>query len=177
MQRNAYDLLQDYKNLETNIHNKSFVIVRNKSEVEQYLHHGIQIRKKNLVVNFRYTLIFTITIESIQISNNNISTSKSSHLSFVILANSQREFKVNHDILYWQKMSNCSSTLSAIGNVLSSLSNKQLHVPYRDSLLTKFLYPNLLFPLAATLLIGCIEVNDYNETMNTLRYFNSFYNY
>ena len=64
----------------------------------------------------------------------------------------------------------------ALGNVISALGDaarKALHVPYRDSKLTRLLQDSL-GGNSRTLMIACVSPSDkdFMETLNTLRYAN-----
>lgn len=62
-------------------------------------------------------------------------------------------------------------SLSALGNVISSVAMNAQHVPYRDSKLTRLLQDSL-GGNAKTLMIACIAptFNDYHETLCTLAF-------
>ena len=64
--------------------------------------------------------------------------------------------------------------LTALGNVISALAenaSKQVHIPYRDSKLTRLLQDSL-GGNSYTVMIACVSPIEYNinETVNTLRY-------
>ena len=73
-------------------------------------------------------------------------------------------------------------SLSALGNVIWALSEtltyskmangqKKIHIPYRDSKLTKFLQDSL-GGTSKTVMVACIStwVDNYEESLSTLRY-------
>jgi hypothetical protein len=71
---------------------------------------------------------------------------------------------------------NINAGLLALGNVISALgdpSKRNVHVPYRDSKLTRLLQDSL-GGTATTLMIACASPVEYNlaETLNTLQYAN-----
>jgi chromosome segregation ATPase len=72
---------------------------------------------------------------------------------------------------------NINAGLLALGNVISALasdaSKKKMHIPYRDSKLTRLLQDSL-GGNATTLMIACVSPAEYNlaETLNTLQYAN-----
>ncbi|KAI9250737.1 P-loop containing nucleoside triphosphate hydrolase protein [Sporodiniella umbellata] len=72
---------------------------------------------------------------------------------------------------------NINAGLLALGNVISALASdsarKKLHVPYRDSKLTRLLQDSL-GGNATTVMIACVSPAEYNlaETLNTLQYAN-----
>src|SRR3954451_19840035 len=69
-----------------------------------------------------------------------------------------------------------NSGLLALGNVISALGDenkKGMHVPYRDSKLTRLLQ-DTLGGNSQTLMLACVSPSDSNfmETLNTLKYAN-----
>ncbi|KAG1654873.1 Chromosome-associated kinesin KIF4 [Nymphon striatum] len=66
---------------------------------------------------------------------------------------------------------NINKGLLALGNVINALCDKNNHIPYRDSKLTRLLQDSL-GGNSHTLMIACVSPADYNfeETLNTLRY-------
>ncbi|CAO3662344.1 unnamed protein product [Rhizopus stolonifer] len=71
---------------------------------------------------------------------------------------------------------NINAGLLALGNVISALASdnkKKMHIPYRDSKLTRLLQDSL-GGNATTVMIACVSPAEYNlaETLNTLQYAN-----
>ncbi|CEP07253.1 hypothetical protein [Parasitella parasitica] len=98
-----------------------------------------------------------------------ITTSK---FNFVDLAGSERVTEGDRR----KEGININAGLLALGNVISALgdpSKKSIHVPYRDSKLTRLLQDSL-GGSATTLMIACASPVEYNlaETLNTLQYAN-----
>ncbi|PVV04038.1 hypothetical protein BB560_001475 [Smittium megazygosporum] len=99
-----------------------------------------------------------------------------SKIHFVDLAGSERikSTKSTGDRL--KEGISINSGLLALGNVISSLGNalkKQLHIPYRNSKLTRLLEDSI-GGNSLTLMIACIteSKHNYNESLSTLRYAN-----
>lgn len=68
---------------------------------------------------------------------------------------------------------NINMGLLALGNVISSLTSdkKNIHVPYRDSKLTRILQDSL-GGNSNTIMIACVSPasSNYEESLNTLKY-------
>lgn len=116
--------------------------------------------------------IFTINVKQI-VSDGLIVTSK---LSLVDLAGSERQTKTKSEGIRFKEGININKSLLALGNILNVLSdenskNKPLHVPYRDSKLTRLLKDSL-GGNSHTLMVACVSTSDSHtvETLNTLRY-------
>ncbi|KAG0417890.1 Kinesin-like protein KIN-4C, partial [Dictyocoela roeselum] len=108
-----------------------------------------------------------------------------SHVRFVDLAGSERVKRAGvpyvHACPSEQTRQSARSTmresiainsgLLALGNVISALSKKMKHIPFRDSKLTRLLQASLTGNYN-TLMIACISPSslDTNETQNTLKY-------
>ncbi|KAI8081839.1 uncharacterized protein B0P05DRAFT_570938 [Gilbertella persicaria] len=102
-----------------------------------------------------------------------ITTSK---FHFVDLAGSERLKRTAAEGDRRKEGININAGLLALGNVISALgdpSKKNVHVPYRDSKLTRLLQDSL-GGSATTLMIACASPAEYNlaETINTLQYAN-----
>lgn len=104
---------------------------------------------------------------------------KTGKVCFVDLAGSEKvkESQATGDTL--TETLNINKSLLTLGNCISALAdmkrkksgNGNIHVPYRDSKLTKLLSDSL-GGNGITLMIACISPSSYNlhETLNTLRY-------
>ncbi|KAG0439217.1 Chromosome-associated kinesin KIF4 [Dictyocoela muelleri] len=108
-----------------------------------------------------------------------------SHVRFVDLAGSERvkrtgvsyehlvpnETFISSNKSTMRESISINSGLLALGNVISALSKKMKHVPFRDSKLTRLLQSSLTGNYN-TLMIACISPSslDTNETQNTLKY-------
>ncbi|KAJ1421145.1 P-loop containing nucleoside triphosphate hydrolase [Sesbania bispinosa] len=133
--------------------------------------------------------IFTITLEQMRklhsVSPSNDSSDEdmgeeylSAKLHLVDLAGSERAKRTGSDGLRLKEGIHINKGLLALGNVISALGDEKkrkegLHVPYRDSKLTRLLQDSL-GGNSKTVMIACISPADVNaeETLNTLKYAN-----
>ncbi|KAB2004652.1 hypothetical protein ES319_D11G214100v1 [Gossypium barbadense] len=133
--------------------------------------------------------IFTITLEqmhktqSISTVNNTTDEDMSEEylcakLHLVDLAGSERAKRTGSDGLRLKAGIHINRGLLALGNVISALGNEKkrkegMHVPYRDSKLTRLLQDSL-GGNSKTVMIACISPADINaeESLNTLKYAN-----
>ncbi|CAN1274174.1 Kinesin-like protein KIN-4A [Linum perenne] len=134
--------------------------------------------------------IFTITLEQIHKGNPVFPGDGSppndsmndeylcAKLHLVDLAGSERAKRTGSDGLRFKEGIHINKGLLALGNVISALGDEKrrkegLHVPYRDSKLTRLLQDSL-GGNSRTVMIACISPADINaeETLNTLKYAN-----
>lgn len=99
-----------------------------------------------------------------------------SKLHFVDLAGSERLKRTNVSGERARESISINSGLLALGNVISALGDetkRATHVPYRDSKLTRLLQDSL-GGNSRTVMIACVSPSsdNYNETVNTLKYAN-----
>lgn len=111
--------------------------------------------------------VFQITIEQSDKCTGIESEVKVSKLRFVDLAGSERLSNTSKD-------SNITRSLLALGNCINKLAEckgKAVHVPYRDSKLTRLLKDSL-GGNCETVMIGNVvgSLNAYEDTLNTLKY-------
>ncbi|XP_061949896.1 kinesin-like protein KIN-4A isoform X2 [Populus nigra] len=99
-------------------------------------------------------------------------------LHLVDLAGSERAKRTGTDGLRLKEGIHINKGLLALGNVISALGDEKkrkegMHVPYRDSKLTRLLQDSL-GGNSKTVMIACISPADINaeETLNTLKYAN-----
>ncbi|XP_047961032.1 kinesin-like protein KIN-4A [Salvia hispanica] len=99
-------------------------------------------------------------------------------LHLVDLAGSERAKRTGSDGLRFKEGVHINKGLLALGNVISALGDDKkrkegVHVPYRDSKLTRLLQDSL-GGNSRTVMIACISPADINaeETLNTLKYAN-----
>ncbi|KAL5777709.1 hypothetical protein ACOSP7_010635 [Xanthoceras sorbifolium] len=99
-------------------------------------------------------------------------------LHLVDLAGSERAKRTGSDGLRFKEGVHINRGLLALGNVISALGDEKkrkegVHVPYRDSKLTRLLQDSL-GGNSRTVMIACISPADINaeETLNTLKYAN-----
>ncbi|KAL3514457.1 hypothetical protein ACH5RR_027174 [Cinchona calisaya] len=133
--------------------------------------------------------IFTITMEQMRKlhpmtpSNGNANEDLNEEylcakLHLVDLAGSERAKRTGSDGLRFKEGVHINKGLLALGNVISALGDEKkrkegVHVPYRDSKLTRLLQDSL-GGNSRTFMIACISPADINaeETLNTLKYAN-----
>ncbi|KAJ7942434.1 Kinesin-like protein [Quillaja saponaria] len=133
--------------------------------------------------------IFTITLEQMHKPHldprgNNIVDEDmgeeylSAKLHLVDLAGSERAKRTGSDGLRFKEGIHINKGLLALGNVISALGDDKkrkegVHVPYRDSKLTRLLQDSL-GGNSKTVMIACISPADVNaeESLNTLKYAN-----
>ncbi|KAK6939637.1 Kinesin motor domain [Dillenia turbinata] len=133
--------------------------------------------------------IFTITLEQMRNLNTSIPADGSlneslneeylcAKLHLVDLAGSERAKRTGSDGLRFKEGVHINKGLLALGNVISALGDEKkrkegVHVPYRDSKLTRLLQDSL-GGNSRTVMIACISPADINaeETLNTLKYAN-----
>lgn len=133
--------------------------------------------------------IFTITLEQMRKLNplfpGDSSPNESMNeeylcakLHLVDLAGSERAKRTGSDGLRFKEGVHINKGLLALGNVISALGDEKkrkegVHVPYRDSKLTRLLQDSL-GGNSKTVMIACISPADINaeETLNTLKYAN-----
>ncbi|KAJ7958190.1 Kinesin-like protein [Quillaja saponaria] len=133
--------------------------------------------------------IFTITLEQMRKSSHAISSEGSlnnamneeylcAKLHLVDLAGSERAKRTGSDGQRFKEGVHINKGLLALGNVISALGDEKkrkevVHVPYRDSKLTRLLQDSL-GGNSRTVMIACISPADINaeETLNTLKYAN-----
>ncbi|GMI91133.1 FRAGILE FIBER 1 [Hibiscus trionum] len=132
--------------------------------------------------------IFTITLEQMRKLNpisgdgspNDITSEEylCAKLHLVDLAGSERAKRTGSDGMRFKEGVHINKGLLALGNVISALGDEKkrkegVHVPYRDSKLTRLLQDSL-GGNSRTVMIACISPADINaeETLNTLKYAN-----
>ncbi|XP_028764119.1 kinesin-like protein KIN-4A isoform X2 [Neltuma alba] len=133
--------------------------------------------------------IFTITLEQMHRLHSNSPGSDTSDedmgeeylcakLHLVDLAGSERAKRTGSDGLRLKEGIHINRGLLALGNVISALGDEKkrkegVHVPYRDSKLTRLLQDSL-GGNSKTVMIACISPADINaeESLNTLKYAN-----
>lgn len=92
-------------------------------------------------------------------------------LALVDLAGSERLKRTRAEGQRLKEGININKGLLALGNVINALSEGKVHVPYRDSKLTRMLQDSL-GGNSRTVMIACVSPADVNldESLNTLRY-------
>ena len=113
--------------------------------------------------------IFTVSLE-LRLKSGKLLTPR---FNFVDLAGSERAKRTGASGDRFAEGVQINKGLLALGNVITALCEKQRHVPYRDSKLTRLLQDSL-GGNAHTLMIACVSPadSDMEETLNTLKYAN-----
>lgn len=155
------------------------IVVEREEEMEAVLNKGLHNRTTGATLmnaeSSRSHSIFTIVVEM----NTKDPLSGKDHiragkLNLVDLAGSERQKKTGATGDRLKEGSKINLSLSALGNVISALSEGGAkHIPYRDSKLTRLLQDSL-GGNTKTLMVAAISPADYNydETLSTLRYAN-----
>lgn len=155
------------------------VIVESEEEMDAVLNKGLHNRTVGSTLmnaeSSRSHSIFTIVIEmSTKDAQTGKEHLKAGKLNLVDLAGSERQKKTGASGDRLKEGSKINLSLSALGNVISALSEGGAkHIPYRDSKLTRLLQDSL-GGNTKTLMVAAISPADYNydETLSTLRYAN-----
>ena len=97
--------------------------------------------------------------------------SKQGILSVVDLAGSERVKKSRSEGLRFKEAKNINTSLLALGQCVQALAFKQKHIPYRESILTKFLEPSLCGRARLNFLVCCAPEREHaNESMSSLEF-------
>ena len=161
------------------VSNLTDVVVEKEEEMDAVLNKGLHNRTVGATnmnaQSSRSHSIFTCVIE---MSTRDEATGKdlirAGKLNLVDLAGSERQKKTGASGDRLKEGSKINLSLSALGNVISALSEGGAkHIPYRDSKLTRLLQDSL-GGNTKTLMVAAISPADYNydETLSTLRYAN-----
>ena len=159
----------------------SRVRVKSFAEVESLMESGAKARtiastEMNRNSSRAHT-IFQIFLSQTPVDPNSTVTAKSSSINLIDLAGSERQAATGTMGSHLKEASAINKSLSALGNVMSKLVEKQnqprrkVVVPYRDSVLTKLLR-NALGGNAKTALIAAISpaAANFGDTLSTLRF-------
>merc|ERR1719187_844255 len=156
----------------------SSFVCKSISEIEHVMNVGNQNRsvgRTNMNEHSsRSHAIFIITVECSQLDAEGDAHIRVGKLNLVDLAGSERQAKTGVVGDRLKEATKINLSLSALGNVISSLvDGKSMHVPYRDSKLTRLLQDSL-GGNARTVMVANIGPANYNydETITTLRYAN-----
>ena len=156
----------------------STFVCKSISEIEHVMNVGNQNRsvgRTNMNEHSsRSHAIFIITVECSEQDASGESHIRVGKLNLVDLAGSERQAKTGAVGERLKEATKINLSLSALGNVISALvDGKSIHVPYRDSKLTRLLQDSL-GGNARTVMVANIGPANYNydETITTLRYAN-----
>lgn len=111
----------------------------------------------------------------IQVKQNNTKSNvcKIGKLNLVDLAGSERVGRTGASGLTLEESKNINKSLSALGNVINALFEKQAFIPYRSSKLTKVLQESVGGNNLTSLIVTCsTAVINEGDTLSTLRFGN-----
>lgn len=160
--------------------------VSNSTEALQVLHEGTMNRTTAATLmnltSSRSHAVFTIDISQVMRSNSGdvVDVTAISRFTFVDLAGSERMKKTGAEGERAREGIKINEGLLALGNVINSLADedrlakeKKIHVPYRQSKLTRLLQ-DALGGNSQTFFLACVSPSDTNasETLSTLNYAN-----
>ncbi|KAG8511831.1 Kinesin-like protein KIF28P, partial [Galemys pyrenaicus] len=149
----------------------------NYAQIERLMEQGTRIRttaSTNMnASSSRSHMVITIQVKQVFLDRD---FTKQSSINLVDLAGSERQKSSGSEGDRLREGSRVNLSLTNLGNVISALADaamgkKVLHIPYRDSVLTKLLQ-SALGGNSRTALIAAISPADicYEETLSTLRY-------
>ncbi|XP_044123022.1 kinesin-like protein KIF28P [Neovison vison] len=149
----------------------------NYAQIERLMEQGTKVRttaSTNMnASSSRSHMVITIQFKQVFLDRH---LTKQSSINLVDLAGSERQKSSGSEGDRLREGSRVNLSLTNLGNVISALADaamgkRVLHVPYRDSVLTKLLQP-ALGGNSRTALIAAISPADlcYEETLSTLRY-------
>jgi hypothetical protein len=160
--------------------------VSNPSDTLQVLHEGTMNRTTAATLmnltSSRSHAVFTIYLTQVVRSDNSsdVDVTSTSRFTFVDLAGSERMKKTGAEGERAREGIKINEGLLALGNVINALADeeriakeKKIHVPYRQSKLTRLLQ-DALGGNSQTLFLACVSPSDTNvsETLSTLHYAN-----
>ncbi|XP_069786984.1 kinesin-like protein KIF28 isoform X3 [Narcine bancroftii] len=149
----------------------------NYNQIEQLMEEGTRkrtIASTNInVTSSRSHMIITVQFKQVFLKDH---LTKQSNINLVDLAGSERQKTSGSEGDRLREGTAINLSLTTLGNVISALAEiamgkRMLHVPYRNSTLTKLLQP-ALGGNSKTLMIATVSPADicYEETLSTLRY-------
>lgn len=98
-------------------------------------------------------------------------TEKKGQLNLVDLAGSEKIHKTKVEGENLEEAKKINLSLSALGNVINSLTSGKDHIPYRDSKLTRLLQESLGGNYKTTLMVACSpHPRNFEETISTLKF-------
>jgi hypothetical protein len=157
------------------VSNLTDYVVENESAMDTMLLRGLSNRTVGATLmnseSSRSHSIFTIIVEMNNRDANGKDHVRAGKLNLVDLAGSERQKKTGASGDRLKEGSKINLSLSALGNVISALSDGGgKHIPYRDSKLTRLLQDSL-GGNTKTLMVAALSPADYNydETLSTLR--------
>ncbi|CAH7675403.1 hypothetical protein PPACK8108_LOCUS10403 [Phakopsora pachyrhizi] len=155
------------------VKNLSDYYVGSASEVYEIMKQGGEVRKvSSTIMNAESSQSHSIFVITIQQKHLKTGTQKSGNLFLVDLAGSEKVEKTGVSGQTLEEAKKINKSLSALGMVINALTDgKSVHIPYRDSKLTRILQESLGGNSRTTLVINC-SPSGYNEaeTLSTLQF-------
>lgn len=159
--------------------------VKTAEQALEVLHEGTKNRTTAATLmnltSSRSHAVFTITLtQTSQVPGSEVEVTTTSRFTFVDLAGSERMKKTGAEGARAREGIKINEGLLALGNVINALADderllegKKMHVPYRQSKLTRLLQ-DALGGNSQTLFLACISPSDTNasESLSTLHYAN-----
>ena len=123
-------------------------------------------------MNTRSSRSHTIFIMSVDIRNFIDLSGKNGKLRLVDLAGSERVSKTGAEGLRLKELKNINKSLNALTSVINALTDsKSIHIPYRDSKLTRILQDSFGGNSKTVMILACNPlVANESETVSTLRF-------
>jgi hypothetical protein len=142
------------------------------AQTEQIFEDGLagrRTRKTNMTdASSRSHLVFSIIVDS---TNVNTGVRTIGKLTFVDLAGSEKSSKTGTDAEGQEEANAINLSLSALGNVISALSENAKFVPYRNHVLTKLMKDSLGGTAKTLMFVNCSpSIYNESETKNSLDY-------
>ena len=165
-------------NTEVYISGLSEYRVQTSNDILLLLNNGMNNRTTNSTdynqSSSRSHAILQITFDITNFTNNSNVIITKSKLSLIDLAGSEKMSNYNMETTkkHIKELTSINKSLSCLGNVISALSSKtKVHIPYRDSKLTRLLQDSL-GGNTKTILIACVAPTVIHclETLNTLQF-------
>ena len=153
-------------------------VVKSVDEINSVLQDGKQNRSVGSTLmnsqSSRSHSIFSIVVECSSTDDYGNENIRAGKLNLVDLAGSERQSKTGATGERLKEATKINLSLSALGNVISALSDeKQHHVPYRDSKLTRILQDSLGGNTKTVMLANAGPADcNVDESLSTLRYAN-----
>lgn len=113
------------------------------------------------------------SVLQMKITQNNLTkeTKTKSKLIMIDLAGSERVDKSGANGLTLTQVKHINKSLLMLGNVIHSITDKETHIPYRDSKLTRLLQDSLGGNSKTCLLVTCSpSLDNLSETLSTLNF-------
>lgn len=150
----------------------SHAFVSSASEMTQVLKQGSKYRTKSPtnmnLESSRSHAIFQVMLTQEELASGAITKSK---LFLVDLAGSEKVDKTGASGSSLEEAKKINLSLSVLGLVINSLTDKSSHIPYRDSKLTRILQESLGGNSRTSLIVNCSPATSCtSETISTLRF-------